>query len=142
MSTAPEQPTAPPLAPVRTTTREIHGRTRSDDYEWLREKESPEVLAHLEADLQHGPYTDDLFRQYRKHLGPVRYRILLEAQALIAPERVRELLGFRKISMLSLLIRPYKLSRRLKLDRVLKEVLLPARYKKQIQALDVVAVAQ
>ncbi len=50
MSTAPEQPSAPPLAAVRTTTREIHGRTRSDDYEWLREKESPEVLAHLEAE--------------------------------------------------------------------------------------------
>lgn len=50
MSTAPEQPSAPPLAPARTTTREIHGRTRSDDYEWLREKESPEVLAHLEAE--------------------------------------------------------------------------------------------
>lgn len=50
MSTAPEQPSTPPLAPARTTTREIHGRTRSDDYEWLREKESPEVLAHLEAE--------------------------------------------------------------------------------------------
>jgi oligopeptidase B len=43
-------PTAPPVAAVRTTTREIHGRTRSDDYEWLREKESPEVVAHLEAE--------------------------------------------------------------------------------------------
>ncbi|MGV3561697.1 MAG: S9 family peptidase, partial [Nocardioides sp.] len=50
MSTAPEQPSAPPLAAVRTTAREVHGRTRSDDYEWLREKESPEVLAHLEAE--------------------------------------------------------------------------------------------
>ncbi len=44
------QPAAPPVAAVRTTTREVHGRTRSDDYEWLREKESPEVVAHLEAE--------------------------------------------------------------------------------------------
>ena len=32
------RPSRPPVAPVRTTTREIHGRTRSDDYEWLRER--------------------------------------------------------------------------------------------------------
>ena len=44
------QPAQPPVAPRRPTSREIHGRTRSDDYEWLREKESPEVLAHLEAE--------------------------------------------------------------------------------------------
>ncbi len=44
------QPAQPPVAPRRPTSREIHGRTRTDDYEWLREKESPEVLAHLEAE--------------------------------------------------------------------------------------------
>ncbi len=44
------QPAQPPVAPRRPTSREIHGRTRTDDFEWLREKESPEVLAHLEAE--------------------------------------------------------------------------------------------
>jgi oligopeptidase B len=31
-------------------TSEIHGRTRVDDYEWLREKDAPEVTAYLEAE--------------------------------------------------------------------------------------------
>ena len=45
-----ETPAQPPVAPRRPVTREIHGTTRVDDYEWLREKESPEVVAHLEAE--------------------------------------------------------------------------------------------
>ncbi|MFT4262803.1 MAG: S9 family peptidase [Nocardioides sp.] len=38
-----------PLAPARPQTTEHHGRVRVDDYEWLRDKESPEVIAFLEA---------------------------------------------------------------------------------------------
>lgn len=45
-----ETPTQPPVAPRRPVTREIHGTTRVDDYEWLREKESGEVIAYLEAE--------------------------------------------------------------------------------------------
>ena len=45
-----ETPAQPPVAPRRPLTREIHGTTRVDDYEWLRDKESPEVIAHLEAE--------------------------------------------------------------------------------------------
>ncbi|WP_205474558.1 S9 family peptidase [Nocardioides sp. SYSU D00038] len=40
----------PPVADRRPTTREIHGHVRTDDYEWLRDKEDPEVRAHLEAE--------------------------------------------------------------------------------------------
>ncbi|GAA4720655.1 S9 family peptidase [Nocardioides conyzicola] len=40
----------PPVADRRPTSTEIHGHTRTDDYEWLREKESPEVTAYLEAE--------------------------------------------------------------------------------------------
>lgn len=40
----------PPAAPKRPTTTSHHGRQRIDDYEWLRDKESPEVLTHLEAE--------------------------------------------------------------------------------------------
>src|SRR3954453_19279447 len=39
----------PPVADRRPTSREIHGRTRTDDYEWLREKESTDFTAYLEA---------------------------------------------------------------------------------------------
>ena len=39
-----------PVAQRRPTSREIHGHTRVDDYEWLRDKDSPDVTAYLEAE--------------------------------------------------------------------------------------------
>ncbi|QGU05495.1 S9 family peptidase [Corynebacterium comes] len=40
----------PPIAPRHPVVREFHGRTFVDDYEWLRDKDSPETIAHLEAE--------------------------------------------------------------------------------------------
>src|ERR1700704_3831012 len=40
----------PPLAPRRPTVLEAHGDSRVDPYYWLREKDSPEVIAYLEAE--------------------------------------------------------------------------------------------
>ena len=91
---------------------------------------------HLEQNLNHGSYTDDLFNQYRKHLGKARYRILLEAQALVTPQRVREYLGFRKTSILRPLVGFYKLSRGIHMDGLLKALILPSLYKKEIRSLD------
>ncbi|MBM6620124.1 S9 family peptidase [Micrococcaceae bacterium RIT802] len=47
-----ESPTRqqPPVARKVPTERTHHGDTVVDDYEWLREKENPEVIAHLEAE--------------------------------------------------------------------------------------------
>lgn len=39
-----------PVAPRRPVERTFHGHTFSDPYEWLREKDSPEVRAHLDAE--------------------------------------------------------------------------------------------
>ncbi|MEJ2005824.1 MAG: YdeI/OmpD-associated family protein, partial [Cyclobacteriaceae bacterium] len=47
-------------------------------------------IQHLERDLQYSDYTKDLYVQYRKHLGPVRYQLLLEAQRMTVPEHVKE----------------------------------------------------
>ena len=43
-------PDSPPRAEKVPTERTHHGDTFVDDYEWLRDGESPEVLAHLEAE--------------------------------------------------------------------------------------------
>lgn len=91
---------------------------------------------HLQQNLQHTHYTDDLFSQYHKHLGAVRYRVLLEAQTLVVPEKVRQLLSFRKVSLLNPLLGLYKLSRSINADWLLKMLLLPSAYKDQIKALD------
>jgi oligopeptidase B len=40
----------PPMAEKKPKTTKIHGDTLIDDYFWLREKASPAVLAHLEAE--------------------------------------------------------------------------------------------
>lgn len=93
-------------------------------------------LSHLEQNLEAGEYTRDLYRRYRKNLGPVRYRLLLETQIYITPEKVRKLLSLRKFSLLTLLIPPYKLSRRIKLDRMLRSVILPSAYLEEINSLD------
>lgn len=40
----------PPVAQRHPITREFHGRTFVDNYEWLRDKESAETIAHLKAE--------------------------------------------------------------------------------------------
>ena len=92
---------------------------------------------HLQQNLEYSHYTKDLLRQYRKHLGVVRFRILLEAQTLLVPKLVRELFGFRRNSLLKPLIGLYKLSRNLKVDWLLKALILPSKYKNEIKALDI-----
>ncbi|MBN0040637.1 S9 family peptidase [Cellulosimicrobium cellulans] len=63
-----------PVAPRRPVPRTHHGETVDDDYEWLRDKESPEVVAHLEAE---NAYTEARLA----HLAPLRERIFEEIKA-------------------------------------------------------------
>ncbi|MFZ0491470.1 MAG: oxygenase MpaB family protein [Salegentibacter sp.] len=94
---------------------------------------------HLLQDLHYSHFTDDLFTQYRRHLGAGRYRLLLEAQKSVVPERVRKLLGLGSITFLTTMLAGYKLSRSLNLDWLLKTLLLPSAYKEEITALDKVS---
>ncbi len=91
---------------------------------------------HLRDNLVRSQYTEDLFLQYRKHLGLLRYHLLREAQVLVVPARVRELLGFRPVSLLNPLLGLYKAARQLRLDRAIRAVLLPTAYKYQLDELD------
>jgi len=91
---------------------------------------------HLLQNLQHSIYTQDLFNQYRKHLGALRYRILVEVQTHIAPEHVLYLLGFRIFSVMYPVLALYKFARLIKLDGAIKELILPAKYKQAIRELD------
>ena len=92
--------------------------------------------SHLHQNLRRSHYADDLFSQYRIHLGLLRYWLLREAQILVAPPRVLTLLGLRRISLLAPLLGLYKLSRRVKLDWFLKSLLLPTAYRNEIKSLD------
>ncbi len=92
---------------------------------------------HLDHDLENSFYTTDLYKQYKKHLGTIRYKILLEAQKLVVPDKVRQLLSLQKRSLLTPVLSIYKLSRKIKMDGILKSIILPIKYKNEIKELDV-----
>ena len=92
--------------------------------------------SHLESNLQRSALSVDLFKQYKKHLGLMRYKILLEVQTLIVPAHVRKLLGFKEKSLLYPLLLTYKLSKKIKLDGLVRALILPSKYKEQIALLD------
>ncbi|AWI26264.1 oxygenase MpaB family protein [Flavobacterium pallidum] len=99
-------------------------------WQWIRE-------AQLEQNLQYSNYTADLFGQYRRHLGFLRYAILIESQKLVIPKCVSSRVGFSNFKTLKPFIGIYKLGRQFNLDWLLKELLLPGAYKKAIMRLDV-----
>ena len=93
---------------------------------------------HLQNNLQKSAHTVDLFKQYKKHLGSFRYKILKEGQILVVPQRVNELLALGRFSLLKPIVPLYKLSRKIKLDWLFKSLLLPHDYKAQIRDLNIV----
>ena len=99
--------------------------------DWLPVRE-----AHLMDNLQESKYTKDLFKQYKKHLGTFRFRVLIEGQKLVCPNRVKTLLQFGKFSLLTPVVPMYKVSLLMKMDGLVKSILLPSDYKEQIKELD------
>lgn len=91
----------------------------------------------LQSDMKKSDYTVQLFAQYKKHLGPVRYKVLLEAQGLVAPGKVRELLNFRNTSLLKPVVPLYKVLCFLRMEWLIKSLLLPKEYHAQVRELDV-----
>lgn len=92
--------------------------------------------AHMEADLIKGEFTIDLFKQYKKHLGSVRYFLLLEVQQLVVPQKVKELLQLKNSSVIKIMLPLYKISRLVRMDKAIKAMLLPLHYREQANALD------
>ncbi|MBO9594741.1 MAG: DUF2236 domain-containing protein [Niabella sp.] len=99
--------------------------------EWL-----PVRNQHLLHNLQKSTYTANLFMQYKKQLGALRFKILLEGQKLVVPNRVKELLNVTGFSFLIPVVPLYKASRLIKIDGLLKNLLLPPRYRNQVRRLD------
>ena len=97
----------------------------------------PVRTSHLKEDLQKSDYTIDLFKQYKKHLGAMRYKVLIEAQKLVIPESVKTLMKFSDLSWLKPAVPMYKFSRLIRLDGLIKHLLLPSEYKAQIKELDI-----
>ena len=99
---------------------------------WLEAREQ-----HMENDMEKSTYTMDLYNQYKKHLGKVRYWILLQGQAMVVPKKVKSLLGMKNYSLLTPVLFVYKFSRFLHMDGFIKKLVLPHKYHKEFKALDV-----
>jgi oligopeptidase B len=67
---------AAPVAHKQPTTNTLHGHTLRDDYGWLRDKESPETIAYLEAENAYTeaamrplqPLMDRLYQEMLSHI--------------------------------------------------------------------------
>ena len=98
--------------------------------EWLLMRK-----VHLMRNLQYSQLSKDLFAQYRLQLGNFRYGLLIEVYRLLTPESVQSHLKLKRKSFLNLVIRPYKCSKKVRLDQVFKYALLPKNFQKEIAAL-------
>ena len=68
--TAPSDQPVPPVAERRPVVLEAHGDVRTDDWFWLRDKDDPAVIAHLEAE---NAYTEAMMAGTRDAPGvPLR----------------------------------------------------------------------
>jgi oligopeptidase B len=67
-------PMEPPIAKKVPTTRTFHGDSVVDEYEWLRDKDSPDTVAYLEAE---NAYTE----QATAHLADLRERLFEEIRS-------------------------------------------------------------
>jgi hypothetical protein len=101
-------------------------------HNWLPDRES-----HLKNDLVKSLHTVDLFKQYKKHLGSIRFFFLLESQKLVLPGIAKKLLDLEKTKWIKPVLPIYQWMKRVNGDRLVKAILLPKKYKAQIDALDI-----
>jgi len=93
---------------------------------------------HLDEDILCSDFTIDLYLQYKKHLGPVRYLILKQVQLRLAPGKIKKLLPIKKPSWITPVLMFYKFLRFIKISGVMKGALLPKAYREQIKSLDII----
>ncbi|WP_431291879.1 oxygenase MpaB family protein [Pedobacter sp. P26] len=109
---------------------EINGLpTNFADWKMMHEQQ-------LQENLIYSRFSHDLFDQYKKHLGFLRYSLMRKIQALIVPLKVNELLKLGEGKTIKQVITLYKISRKLKLNKPLRNLILPAAYKAQILKLE------
>jgi hypothetical protein len=91
--------------------------------------------AQLAENLAYSPLSKDLFLQYKKHLGVLRYFLMREIQALIVPEKVNDLLQLGRGKLIIPILAAYKMSRSFNANKGIRNLILPSKYKAQILSL-------
>lgn len=100
-------------------------------HDWLVARER-----HLRHNLVNSTHTRDLFRQYRKHLGFWRYRMLRMVQAMLVPAAVKVPIPGLNAGIGPVLLKLYKVLGSFGLARPLRNALLPANYRLDFAKLD------
>jgi len=75
-----------------------------------------------------------LYAAYRKHLGLLRYYLLLEVQALLVPNQVRRLLRLNSNPLVSGLAQMYGIIGTGSVQSLVHTVLIPPRYWSDVRA--------
>jgi uncharacterized protein (DUF2236 family) len=99
--------------------------------EWRADRER-----HLRRDLVYSDGTRALYSAYRDHLGSWRHRLLLWAQAMLAPEHVRELLQLKPVEWLRPVVRLYPILVRAGLRSMIQRLLVPSAHLVAVRELD------
>src|SRR5688572_19060629 len=99
--------------------------------EWRTDRE-----IHLRRDLVQSAGTDGLYAQYRSHLGPWRYRLLLYLQSILVPDRVKGLLALTSAEWLRPLAHVYPMLVRAGLRPIIQRLLMPSEYLAAVRRLD------
>jgi uncharacterized protein (DUF2236 family) len=91
---------------------------------------------HLLRDLTYSKHTSMLYAAYRRHLGLLRYYLLLEVQALLVPDQVRRLLHLNSNPLVSRLAQIYGFIGTGNIQSLVHTLLIPPRYWADVRAFD------
>jgi uncharacterized protein (DUF2236 family) len=90
----------------------------------------------LGEDLAWGPLTAALYAAYRRELGPWRYGLLRQLQAVLVPPLVRRLLHLPDPASGTHLVAVFRTLRALRLAPAVRRLVIPARHWNDLKALD------
>jgi uncharacterized protein (DUF2236 family) len=90
----------------------------------------------LTRNLLKSSFTEDLFRQYKKHLGAFRYFLLLDIQRMLVSKHVNDLLGLGRTRLVHLLHPLYKKIRKFSWHKLLILMMVPRKFINQVKAMD------
>lgn len=91
--------------------------------------------AQLIRNLEKSAFTENLFQQYKKHLGNFRYFLLLHVQRMLVSQHVNQLLGLGRSGLVRLLVPFYRLLRTINLHKPLILMMVPPRFINQVKTM-------
>lgn len=91
---------------------------------------------HLLRDLSYSKHTAMLYEAYRRHLGVLRYGLLLQVQALLVPEHLRRLLHLKPNIVISGLVDTYGIVSGLGLQSLVHGLLIPPKHWDEVRRFD------